>query len=489
MAEAGERQRAVFISHGNPQDNDFTIWLGTSLTTAGYEVWSDLTRLIGGEETWQDIDDAIRQRAAAVILVLSRDGVKKQGLRNELAVADAVARKSGRPEFLLPVKIDDLPFDEVPPQVMPRNIIDFSGGWAGGLQRVLKALDRDGVPRAQSASAEALELWVKSLTAQGKTLAPISEPLVSNWFQVLAMPRRINFFEIRRPIGSPSEIQNLADEISWPAAAYLRLLVGFADLEDFQEELKNRVPLRTAYSVDLTDFLAGRATDGPYIAVREARNLVTNLMRQAWEGAAKARGLEPYTDARGSTVYWVRSGLLSGDIGRFRRANGRRGWRKLVGRDNTRNLYWHFAVRGVPNLLSPTRLVFKPHVVFSRDGRTPLGMRQRRAVCKSWFNARWRDLILAFGAFMADDGDDLTFLTGSNGGIRVAARPMSFDAPVSLLLDEDSVARETDEGDEDDFDGVDRQNDPAFLVPDEIDDEAQQQDDSEQMDPDEGNDS
>lgn len=481
MAGAGER-RAVFISHGNPQDNDFTIWLGTSLTTAGYTVWSDLTRLIGGEETWQDIDDAIRHRASAVIVVLSREGVKKQGLRNELAVADAVARKSGRPEFLLPVKIDDLPFDEVLPQLMPRNIIDFSDGWAGGLQRVLKALDRDGVPRAQSASADAVDLWVKSRTALGKTLAPVSEPLVSNWFQILAMPARINFFEVRRPLASPSEIQNLAKEISWPAAVYLRLLVGFADLDDFQEELKDRAPLRTAYSVSLTDFLSGRATDGPYIALREARNLVTNLVRQAWEGAARARGLQPYTDGRGSTVLWVRSGLLPGDVGRFRRANGRRGWRKLVGRDNTRNLYWHFAVRGVPNLLSPTRLVLKPHVVFSRDGQTALGMRQRRAVCKSWFNARWRDLILAFAAFMSDDGDDLTLPTGRRGEIRVTARPMSFDAPVSLLLEEDRVARESDEGDEDDFDGVDRENDPAFLVPDEIDDDAQSEDDAERMD-------
>ena len=85
------------------------------------------------------------------------------------------------------------------------------------------------------------------------------------------MPERVNFFEVCRPIGSPSEMQNLADEISWPAAAYLRLLVGFADLDDFQKELKDRAPLRRAYNVGLTDFLTGRAADGPYIAVREAR--------------------------------------------------------------------------------------------------------------------------------------------------------------------------------------------------------------------------
>jgi len=72
MAEADEGRHAVFISHGNPQDNDFTIWLGTRLAILGYEVWSDLTRLIGGEETWQNIDQAIRHQAALVILVLAR---------------------------------------------------------------------------------------------------------------------------------------------------------------------------------------------------------------------------------------------------------------------------------------------------------------------------------------------------------------------------------------------------------------------------------
>jgi len=51
---------------------------------------------------------------------------------------------------------------------------------------------------------------------------------------------------------------------------------------------------------------------------------------------------------------------------------------------------------------------------------------------------------------------------------------------VSLLLDEDRVARETDEGDVGDFDGVDWENAPAFLAPDEIDDDAQQQADAEQ---------
>ena len=38
--------RIVFISHSNPEDNDFTTWLAARLALAGYEVWSDITKLI-----------------------------------------------------------------------------------------------------------------------------------------------------------------------------------------------------------------------------------------------------------------------------------------------------------------------------------------------------------------------------------------------------------------------------------------------------------
>jgi hypothetical protein len=35
----------VFISHANPEDNDFTRWLALQLAEDGYGVWSDLAKL------------------------------------------------------------------------------------------------------------------------------------------------------------------------------------------------------------------------------------------------------------------------------------------------------------------------------------------------------------------------------------------------------------------------------------------------------------
>ena len=49
---------AIFISHANPEDNAFTVWLGSRLTAAGYEVWADVLRLRGGQDWQRLLEDA-----------------------------------------------------------------------------------------------------------------------------------------------------------------------------------------------------------------------------------------------------------------------------------------------------------------------------------------------------------------------------------------------------------------------------------------------
>ena len=33
----------VFLSHANPEDNEFTLWLALRLAAEGFPVWCDLT--------------------------------------------------------------------------------------------------------------------------------------------------------------------------------------------------------------------------------------------------------------------------------------------------------------------------------------------------------------------------------------------------------------------------------------------------------------
>lgn len=149
-------RQTVFISHANPEDNEFAAWLGTRLIGAGYRVWSDLVRLVGGEPFWRDIGDAIKDHAAVVVLVLSRSSVTKPGVLDEIALAVATSRKLQNPRFIIPVRLDDLPFDEFPEQVIRLNAINFNGNWVDGLHRLLEALDERAILHVEGASAQGI---------------------------------------------------------------------------------------------------------------------------------------------------------------------------------------------------------------------------------------------------------------------------------------------------------------------------------------------
>ena len=55
-----------------PEDNEFTRWLALQLANEGYGVWCDLTKVLGGERFWDNIEDAIRNRTAKFLFVLSK---------------------------------------------------------------------------------------------------------------------------------------------------------------------------------------------------------------------------------------------------------------------------------------------------------------------------------------------------------------------------------------------------------------------------------
>src|SRR4051794_18425391 len=103
------QRRAVFISHANPEDNTFTVWLGAKLAALGYDVWADVLRLRGGQDWQRRLEQALRDEAAKVLLVGTPASVGKQGVRNEIQIAHDVAKKLGDNEFIVPLRL--VPFD------------------------------------------------------------------------------------------------------------------------------------------------------------------------------------------------------------------------------------------------------------------------------------------------------------------------------------------------------------------------------------------
>ena len=53
---------------------------------------------------------------------------------------------AGLGDFIIPLRLKDIPFSELPIQIHNKNAIDFMCGWHLGLARLLEKLEKDGTP-------------------------------------------------------------------------------------------------------------------------------------------------------------------------------------------------------------------------------------------------------------------------------------------------------------------------------------------------------
>jgi hypothetical protein len=139
-------RRVIFISHATPQDNVFSAWLAAQLAIAGYEVWCDVTQLLGGEAWWRDIDQAIDAAAFRVLFVSTLEANRKPGTLRELRLAFEAQKKHGLEDFIIPIKIDEFPFASMQETIQDLNCVRFDETWAAGLAKPWSLADiRDGV--------------------------------------------------------------------------------------------------------------------------------------------------------------------------------------------------------------------------------------------------------------------------------------------------------------------------------------------------------
>lgn len=435
----------IFISHANPIDNNFAAWLAGKLAIAGYSVWSDVTKLVGGEIIWDDIEEAIRNHAAKVIVAVSRISQTKSGVLDEIDLAIRVERADSLQGFVVPIRIDDLPFSEVRANLARKNIIDFNQNWASGLSNLLRLLERDHVPKASTSGATMLAGSLDGGLRVRATIKEQHEHLVSNWLLAERLPENIDLMDVDGP---QSAVAGLVRASRFPTFQHLRLIGMFSDASLESEFLIENTKVKRAYRVPLSEFLAGTST----ISIKryDARNILSNLVRQAWSSHMRTKGLTSFELASGQLAWFLPDQLIEGNKVAFVDDAGKRRRKQLVGWSEKRQIFWHAAFEARPVVGDLNRLVLQPHVIFTEDGKTPLFSKQRmhtlrRSFCKSWWNDRWRDLLIAFA-----------HTVGENDGVRLSVGPtefLSFGMPMRIdskwvpEIDETNVDEEIDQFD------------------------------------------
>ncbi|WP_398473236.1 toll/interleukin-1 receptor domain-containing protein [Tardiphaga sp.] len=453
QATSAVSRRLIFISHATPQDNTFATWLATQLAIAGYEVWCDTTKLLGGEGWWDDISEAIDMHAARFLFVSTLEANRKGGTLRELRLALEAQEKHKLKDFVVPLKIDAFPFAAMQKPLPDLNAVRFEENWAVGLSRLLKLLEREGIPRSPSAGPACVTEWYgRSLDRRRKPIVT-NERCHSNWFQI-ALPKDLHFFTFGF---SSNALDKQASGFKFAYRIVGSTFLSFAGPTEMQDHFGPAINLPRPVIVDTATFLEDGSKDYN-IAAFDAANMVTDLVRQTWEGSLDARKLGTHILGSGLAARYFTAGQLTKNRAYFTAFGRRRTYRQLVGnkskraKDGTKvpDGNWHYALSCSPQLLPFPRLVLRHHVIFTDDGITPWAKpermhKARRSVCKQWWNGEWRDRLFAFIAELGHSKTKLALDVGGDQVLTVTMLPMNFTSPVSYLENADDGLDETTE--------------------------------------------
>jgi hypothetical protein len=441
MADAPQ---SIFISHATPGDNEITRWLALRLMREGYSVWCDIERLMVGDDFWRVIEGEIRTNAAKFVLVLSKTSITRQGVLNELGVASKVAKHRGK-RFILPIRADDVPYDDSPIEANRLDVADFSKSWSFGLGRLLEILEEDGVPRKEGGPAEAAGWWqARHSATEGVTNEP--EEYSSNRFRITSAPKRIYLHSL----DNLKPFEKSRFKPNYPVHQMSGLFASFAPAEDLAAAFEEaEAKIGTTFSTKLNDFL-GEGFAKPKIEVREARNVVVRLMRLAFQRKLRLAGLKPYELASKENYFWFPAEVVAPRKQvPFVRPNKTKGGRALVGAKILKDRLgtelgtqgWHFGIEVLPSTWPCFGFHLRSHVAFTLNGiaysDAAKQHRLRRRECKSWFNDRWADMLQAAVTQLAGGTTDLALPVGGNVSFVVSLLPESFLSPVRFVWAKD----------------------------------------------------
>lgn len=452
----------VLITHANPEDNAFSRWLGARLALAGYKVWVDVRSLRGGEDFWDVIDQTLRTVTVKQIVVVSSH-LSKPGVKKELAIGDYMGRQLKDPSFMIPIRVASVDFGTLAPELLRRNVIDAHPNWASCLRPLFETLEDAGVPRLASKDGELLRSLVTAQEAGRLGILSEPEQLWSNWFPIDVLPDTLCLFGAK---GTREQLERWLPSTPVPHVVHSGLAATFCDPVSFQQSGANAPNLQARFWLTTSEMLQGKDI-APFQSKNEARAHVVNLLRQHWDLAMKRRGLQRFEFAAGRIGWFFPDGLVDGAV-KFALPDGRKVSRVVSGKFKDRR--WHLCLVARPMLWPRPLMRVHANMALSLDGSTPLPgaqtQRVRTRLTKSWWNDKWRDLLLAGMNWIGESGPTIDISAGDEA-FAVATLPISMETPVSYRAHEVRSAEEDDRGE--------------IILDDELDDEGFGDDDRADM--------
>ena len=440
-------RNVVFIIKSSPVDDDFVLWLGPKLEAQGYQVFADVLTLQPGDRWRRQVNTVLETRAAKVLLISRAETLNDSSVQDDIDIAIDLGKRLQDPRFIIPLRLEDGQKVKGIGDAWP---VDFVRGWGEGLQLLVKALQRQKVPK-RDAQTSINPNWEVFRRRSAIPLIAEPERLTSNWLRVEEAPEHINFFEPSGATDDQSVKRALATS-QFPVAEQGRGFLTFATAPEVEDALSEIGRFKLVYEIPLDEFVTSGSEDLG-LWNQPAANKVNAMLKEAWSNYCRERGLiqYPYSNAVGFHA----SAELAPVGQRF--PWGRQGERhSSMLRNIAKGHIWQFGVTALPAFWPFWHFKLKSRVLFAADDQTPKGKqiedpkkmhRLRRSVCKGWRNKQWHGRMLAFLDLLSGDSAFIRLQMSPSQHMVLNASPILFWSPVSTSLP-DELGGDDEEADE-----------------------------------------
>lgn len=420
----------LFISYAT-QDEYLAKWLARKLAAHGYAVWFDQLKLLGGEAWPKTIDVAIKERSFRMLALLSVHSIDKPNPSKERTLALRIAKERGIPDFMIPIKVDDVDLDWLTSDL---TYIPFNHGTARGWQQLLKKLESIQAPKSLTTGGE---LAARSFEPEEPLVADEAEPLRANVIPIESLPSHL---QVYAPVPSSVEFGEAELKDAWPFYRISdRVYISWHAPPDYFRS--SFAPEGEPIAWNSEASILGVAT----------QNIVRYLIIKALDVRLIAAGAKRHpTLAR---TYFLDEHFTADGRLHFHQYEGKRTWLKIKGRikfwrpaGRSQINYHHFAFKvGIAkNLEDMSYIQVTPSLVFYSEAGNLIhdkGNGARRArLTKGWWNDKWLKRLMAVQELIA--GLDTT----TTEGLCLASGLLQFEADKHIL--EDKLEQKTPAEDE-----------------------------------------
>lgn len=369
------QRNILFVSHANPQDNDFTIWLTSRLQLLGYDVWIDKNALLGGEKFWEEIDQVIRNKAAKFSLVYSTNickenspGKLKDGIYKEYSLAESICKQYDLKDFIILMNIDGSEYnlfigaDRL-------NQIGFYENWAKGLRQLTEKLKKDQVHKNDSYIDEGFSSWYENQYIITSGITSKYELYYSNWWPIKDLPQQFYIYQFKTEEQARAIYE---EDNNYPISKITNCLSSFESYLSFQVNFNNNlidITPQNIFKVKTSDIFLGFESK-VFPNHRDSENHFKSLLKRIFHLIMKNRRMFWYEMANRRLAYFYTPANLKSLKVKFDypyRKNNKFKTKNLIG--NYLSLgKWHYAVSVKPILYPILAFSLKNHLVFTDDG-------------------------------------------------------------------------------------------------------------------------